>query len=176
MEATNAVDGLLGSMYHSNSELAWLEVDLVTNECVSQVKIHNHYPDYSQRLSNSHVILRNQVGDILKTMPIWNTSGIKEILLNAAPKVNSQNTTMSPTDLPRIRKVRVQVEGQKKLFLSEVEVFDRNGVNVALGKSPIQLSTYKIGAFEPGRPALAVNGIRNDHTMTNFETGKKTFS
>ena len=42
----------------------------------------------------------------------------------------------------KVRKVRVQLEGSQYLHMSEVQVFDQNGSNVALNKPATQSSTY----------------------------------
>ncbi len=65
------------------------------------------------------------------------------------------------------RKVRVQLEGQNYLHLREVEVWDQNGMNVALNKTATQSSTW------PGYPASnAVNGDMTDYSHTSEDTGK----
>jgi hypothetical protein len=69
--------------------------------------------------------------------------------------------------LGNIRKVRVQLEGTDNIALKEVQVFNRNGVNVALNKPATQSST------ETGNPASkAVNGDLTDASVTNWEAGK----
>ena len=69
--------------------------------------------------------------------------------------------------LGNIRKVRVQLEGTDNIALKEVQVFNRNGVNVALNKTATQSST------ETGSPASkAVNGDLTDSSVTNWEAGK----
>ncbi len=53
------------------------------------------------------------------------------------------------------------------LHLREVEVFNQNGVNVALNKTAIQSSAYD------GNPASkAVNGNLGDLFHTGFDCGK----
>ena len=67
----------------------------------------------------------------------------------------------------KVRKVRVQLEGSQYLHMSEVQVFDQNGSNVALNKPATQSST------ETGSPASkAVNGDLTDASVTNWEAGK----
>ncbi len=69
-----------------------------------------------------------------------------------------------------IRKVRVQLEGTNYLHMSEVQVFDKNGVNRALNKPATQSSTLnELNANDASR---AVNGVLNDLTHTKNDAGK----
>jgi hypothetical protein len=64
--------------------------------------------------------------------------------------------------LGNIRKVRVQLEGRDFLHMREVQVFDKNGLNVALNKVATQSTTAT------GHPASnAVNGNLEDFSHTN---------
>ena len=74
----------------------------------------------------------------------------------------------------RVRKVRVQLEGSQYLHMSEVQVFDQNGVNVALGKTATQSST--IGSSSASSASNAVNGIFTDFSHTGLDQGKYTHS
>ena len=75
--------------------------------------------------------------------------------------------------LGNIRKVRVQLEGTGYLHMSEVQVFDQNGLNLALNKRATQSSTnsYPTNVL---RPALnAVNGNLTDFgSMSGLQAGK----
>jgi hypothetical protein len=63
--------------------------------------------------------------------------------------------------------VRVKLDRQDYLHMREVQVFDRNNVNAALGKPANQSSTW------PGHPASnALNGIVTDMSHTGFDSGK----
>ena len=62
------------------------------------------------------------------------------------------------------RKVRVQLKGQNYLHLTEVEIWDQNGTNVALNKTATQSSAYDAGN--------ALNGIFTDWTNTSFDPGE----
>ena len=78
----------------------------------------------------------------------------------------------------RVRKVRVQLEGSQYLHMSEVQVFDQNGVNVALNKPARQSSTYSSSsAWSASNTASnAVNGIFTDFSCTGLDQGKYTHS
>jgi hypothetical protein len=66
-----------------------------------------------------------------------------------------------------IRKVRVQLEGTDFLHMREVQVFDKNGLNVALNKVATQSST-----FASWSASYAVNGNLNDLSHTELNQGK----
>ena len=72
-------------------------------------------------------------------------------------------------DLGNIRKVRVQLEGNDHLHMREVQVFDKNGLNVALNKVATQSSTSTNPA---GSASYAVNGNLEDFSHTNNDIGK----
>lgn len=66
-----------------------------------------------------------------------------------------------------MRTVRVQLQNTNYLHLREVQVFDSNNVNRALGKSATQSSS------SVGEPAeRGVNGNLDDIFHTNNEAGK----
>ena len=69
--------------------------------------------------------------------------------------------------LGNIRKVRVQLEGTNNLHMNEVQVFDKNGLNVALNKIATQSTTW-----DGFLASNAVNGNLNDHSHTNSAAGK----
>jgi hypothetical protein len=69
--------------------------------------------------------------------------------------------------LVNIRKVRVQLEGTNNLHMNEVQVFDNNGLNVALNKVATQSTTW-----DGFLASNAVNGNLNDHSHTNSAAGK----
>ena len=75
--------------------------------------------------------------------------------------------------LGNIRKVRVQLEGTNYLHMREVQVFDQNGVNVALNKVTTQSSDWA-GCPSCGR--FAVNGNLDDLSHTGLNAGKYTHS
>ena len=75
----------------------------------------------------------------------------------------------------KVRKVRVQLEGSQYLHMSEVQVFDQNGVNVALGKTATQSSTIT-GSSSASSASNAVNGIFTDFSHTGLDQGKYTHS
>jgi hypothetical protein len=56
-------------------------------------------------------------------------------------------------------KVRVQLEGQNYLHMSEVEVWDKNDINVALNKPATQSSTYVGGNGLIYPASKAVDGV-----------------
>ena len=72
----------------------------------------------------------------------------------------------------KVRKVRVQLEGSQYLHMSEVQVFDQNGSNVALNKPATQSST-ETGSTSASN---AANGILTDHSHTHLDQGKYTHS
>ncbi len=71
-----------------------------------------------------------------------------------------------------IRKVRVQkysIKGMNQLRMKEVQVFDQNGINVALKKTATQSSTYTGGVA-----SNAVNGNVTDFgSMTTIQSTRK---
>jgi endoglucanase len=69
-------------------------------------------------------------------------------------------------------KLRVQLEGRDHLHMKEVQVFDKNGHNVALNKVATQssIATYPDNVFHPA--SKAVNGDLSDGSLTNWEAGK----
>ena len=113
---------------------------------VARVKIWN--ADTPSRLSNSIVSLIDIEGTIQYSFRIGDANG-KAVI-----------------EFPSF-KVRLQLEGADNVALREVQVFNRNGVNVALNKPATQSST------ETGSPASkAVNGDLTDSSVTNWEAGK----
>ena len=62
-------------------------------------------------------------------------------------------------------------ESKKVLRMREVEVWDHNGVNVALNKTASQSDTASDWGAE-----RAVNGIFTDHSETQLDSGKYHFS
>jgi hypothetical protein len=77
--------------------------------------------------------------------------------------------------LGKYRKVRVQAEGQQMLSMGEVQVFDHNGVNLALNKNAAQSSTANYPANVPHPASKAVNGILTEPsvgTLTGYDAGK----
>ncbi len=87
------------------------------------------------------------------------------------------STSTSVLNLPAIpgiiRKVRVQLEGTGFLHMSEVQVFDQNGLNLALNKPATQSSTnsYPTGVLRPA--SNAVNGELTDFgSMSGYQAGK----
>jgi hypothetical protein len=125
---------------------AWWEVDLGADVRVAKVKIWNG--DVPTRLSNSIVSLIDSQGMTQYSYRIGDATG-KYVI-----------------EFPSV-KLRVQLEGTDNIALKEVQVFNRNGVNVALNKPATQSST------ETGNPASkAVNGDLTDASVTNWEAGK----
>jgi hypothetical protein len=76
--------------------------------------------------------------------------------------------------LGKYRKVRVQLEGTNHLSMREVQVFDHNGVNVALNKNAAQSSTasYPTNVLHPASNAVNGNLADSVGTLTNFDAGK----
>ncbi len=89
--------------------------------------------------------------------------GFRSALTN--PVVTKRSLQLVETEL-LARKIRVQLEGQNYLHMREVEVWDQNGINVALYKVATQSSTAVESASK------AVNGILTDMSHTSFESGK----
>ena len=76
------------------------------------------------------------------------------------------------TVLNWVRKVHIQVgksyTTNNYIYLREVEVFNNEGVNVALGKTASQSSTLKDG--NSNIASLAVDGNRNTFSHTNNDS------
>ena len=125
---------------------AWWEVDLGADVIVTKVKIWNG--DTFTRLSNSIVSLIDSQGTTQYSHRIGDATG-KTVI-----------------EFPSV-KVRVQLEGSNYVHMSEMQVFDKNGINVALNKVATQSSTIT------GYPASnAVNGNLEDFSHTDNEIGK----
>ena len=114
---------------------------------VARVKIWN--ADTPSRLSNSTVSLIDSQGTTQYSYRIGDATG-KAVI-----------------EFPSF-KVRVQLEGTDNIALKEVQVFNRNGVNVALNKPATQSSTP--AGYPPA--SKAVNGDLTDSSVTNWEAGK----
>ncbi|KAL3817435.1 hypothetical protein ACHAXA_001442, partial [Cyclostephanos tholiformis] len=195
-----AVDGSLDTFSHTDLDTgkynlvavifpsAWWEVDLGEGNEVSRVTIYNRndgdgsgFSLLSGRLSNSLVSLLNYQGVTLKTYRIGDATNIPVFDINFAGEIGVlitnpptlAPTTSSPSLNPTylVWKVSVQLEGQTYLNIREVEVWDQNGVNVALNKTATQSSTYDAGAIASN----AVNGIFTDISVTNFDSGEYIF-
>ena len=73
--------------------------------------------------------------------------------------------------LGNIRKVRVQLEGSNYVHMREIQVFDKNGVNVALNKNATQSGTTVWG--DGGPASKAVNGDVTDFgSFSGYQAGK----
>jgi hypothetical protein len=116
---------------------------------VEKVTIYNRPDCCMDRLSNSLVSLMDDQRATLKSYRIGDASG-KAVF-----------------NLGVVRYVRVQLDGKQYLHMSEVQVFNQNGVNVALGKTATQSSTYSID-----HASKAVNGILTDTTHTQLDQGE----
>jgi hypothetical protein len=67
----------------------------------------------------------------------------------------------------------VQLEGTGYLHMSEVQVFDQNGLNLALNKPATQSSTNSYPANVPRPASNAVNGELTDFgSMSGYQAGK----
>ena len=90
--------------------------------------------------------------------------------------------TLPPGPIALVRKVRVQLDGKNSLHMKEVQVFNANGVNVALNKrystsqqsngTATQSSTFS-WAGDLAYADKAINNINkwNDFSMTKEEEG-----
>ena len=76
--------------------------------------------------------------------------------------------------LGNIRKVRVQLEGSNYVHMREIQVFDKNGVNVALNKNATQSGTTVWG--DGGPASKAVNGDVTDFGSFSFHQAGKYFN
>jgi len=97
-------------------------------------------------------------------------------------KPTTATPTLPPGPIALVRKVRVQLDGKNFLHMKEVQVFNANGVNVALNKrystsqqsngTATQSSTFS-GAGDLAYANKAINNINkwNDFSMTNEEEG-----
>ena len=132
---------------------AWWEVDLGADVRVTRVKIFNQNENMGgenlgRRLSNSIVSLIDSRGTTQYSYRIGNATG------------------KSVIEFPSV-KLRVQLEGSNFLHMREVQVFDKNGLNVALNKVATQSST-----FASWSASYAVNGNLNDLSHTELNQGK----
>jgi hypothetical protein len=86
---------------------------------------------------------------------------------------------LSSAIILKARKVRVQLIGTGMLSMGEVQVFDRNGANVALKKAATQSSTAEYPAGTPHPASKGVNGILTEPsvgTLTGYDAGKQIHS
>ena len=113
---------------------------------VARVKIWN--ADTPSRLSNSTVSLIDSQGTTQYSYRIGDATG-KTVI-----------------EFPSF-KLRVQLEGTNSLHMNEVQVFDKNGLNLALNKVATQSTTW-----DGFLASNAVNGNLNDHSHTNSAAGK----
>ena len=94
-----------------------------------------------------------------------------DLMASGTTEVSWQKSENSVLDLVgslgNIRKVRVQLEGTNSLLMNEVQVFDKNGLNLALNKVATQSTTW-----DGFLASNAVNGNLNDHSHTNSAAGK----
>ncbi len=114
---------------------------------VAKVKIFARTGGFLSRISNSIVSLIDSQGTTQYSHRIGDAAGVIEF--------------------PPSVKLRVQLEGTDNIALREVQVFNRNGVNVALNKTATQSSTEPAGSA-----SKAVNGDLTDSSVTNWEAGK----
>ena len=148
---------------------AWWEVNLEANVAVTKVTIYTRKNwgngNMSMNpLSNSVVSLRNQLGTILYSYGIGDISQCPFIVVS----VGKASTAGTPSTL-LVWRVRVELDGQNYLNLSEVHVYDAYGFNYAKNKPATQSSTYKDYKDYPA--SNAVNGILTDFTNTNNDAG-----
>jgi hypothetical protein len=131
---------------------AWWEVDLGADVRVTKVKIWNG--DTFTRLSNSIVSLIDSQGTTQYSYRIGDATG------------------KSVIEFPSV-KLRVQLEGTNYLHMREVQVFDKNGLNVALNKVATQSGTseYPAGVSHPASDA--VNGdVTGFGSFSGYQAGK----
>ena len=114
---------------------------------------------------------------IVEKVKIWGTISAR-ISNSIVSLIDSQGMTQYSYRIGRVAdnsviefpsvKLRVQLEGTDNIALKEVQVFNRNGVNVALNKTATQSSTK-----QSSTPASkAVNGDLTDYSLTNLTAGK----
>ena len=137
-------------------------MNLEAGVAVTKVTIYNrkNWGDSMSKmnpLSNSVVSLRNQLGTILYSYGIGDISQCLFIVVS----VGKASTAGTPSTL-LVWRVRVQLDGQNYLNLSEVRVVDADGINYAVNKPATQSSTYKDYKDYPA--SNAVNGILTDFT------------
>lgn len=85
----------------------------------------------------------------------------------------SNGNGLSCYSLPLLAsKVRVQLRGQNFLHLREVQVFDDNGDDVALGKSAIQSSDYQASTSAYLYASLGNDGDFDSMMHTNNDLSK----
>ena len=132
---------------------AWWEVDLGADVIVTKVKIWNG--DTFTRLSNSIVSLIDSQGTTQYSYRIGDATG-KTVI-----------------EFPSV-KLRVQLEGTNYLHMREIQVFDKNGVNVALNMAATQSGTTVWG--DGGPASKAVNGDVTDFGSFSFHQAGKYFN
>jgi hypothetical protein len=106
-----------------------------------------------------------------------NCSGVTHKYIFTLRKFANLSVSTSGEDswVKGFRKVRVQLEGTDQLSMSEVQVFDQNGTNVALNKTATQSGTPLFPLFLGVRyPASnAVNGDVTDFgSLSRDQAGK----
>ncbi len=109
------------------------------NVAVKNVKIFNRGGDESRRLSWAKVSLIDNAGKYLETYQIYDARGITlfDISFGLNEGVSSVVAWKGPS-----RKIRVDLGKKEYLNMREVQVFDYNNVNRALGKTATHSPLY----------------------------------
>lgn len=122
-QASNAVDGLMDSISSAKSDYGgwWWEVDLNADVDVAEVKF---YLPTEFSWINAIVSLQDVSGNVNRHYEIGDSMGLSFFSI---PVEDFSVGVIA-------RRVRIQLKGQDKLLLQEVEVIDSSGNNVALNK------------------------------------------
>ena len=103
-----------------------------------------------------------------------------DLMASGTTEVSWQKSTIENSVLDlvgilgNIRKVRVQLEGSNYVHMREIQVFDKNGVNVALNMAATQSGTTVWG--DGGPASKAVNGDVTDFGSFSFHQAGKYFN
>ena len=158
--ASKAVDGNTNGDFKNQSvthtdfqSKPWWQVDLDSEETIRQINIYNRTDTASDRLSNFHVILLDSFGNEIDRKRIASlTDTFAQIVI----------------DYKKARYVRIELEGNNALSLSEVQVL--RAENIAWKKQATQSSTAYGGNANRALDGNTNSSYsQNSVTHTNFE-------
>ena len=138
---------------------AWWEVDLGASYAIAKVEVHNRHDCCGERLSNSRVILKDGAD------PVANYA-IGTALTDQVFNILAADFTEVPTITAS--RVRVQLNGNTYLQLTEIKVYDTNHNNIAAQGTPTQSSTYG-STYSASK---AIDGATDSVSITQSEQGK----
>jgi hypothetical protein len=147
------VDGTTSMGHTLGSQIDWVQIDLGVETDVDYVKITNRRDCCSDRIIGTKVQLLDNSETVVNESPEIDTDKREYTI-----QFNGESTPIINTTEWTPRYVKLQHTRQVAINLSEVEVYDMDGVNVAQGK-PVTASTnygglYPIEKFVDGTTTM----------------------